>query len=87
MALIKGKICYRIPKGTQVWLVIDDCHSPMITERAALYHDEDIRMRSSGEYHFTLPSNDRRAEWLIVRKEHVRVTNSYSQPYPPPYRG
>ena len=81
MATIRGKVYYRIPKGTQVWLVIYGVDTPMITERAALYHEEDIMRRTSSTYHFTLPFNDRRADWLIVRKEHVRVTD-----YRPQYR-
>ena len=86
---IKGKVCYRIPKGTQAWLVIVDNqgHIPMITERDVVYTEEDKWPDlDDTEYRFTLPPNDRRATVLIVQKEHVRVTDSFSQTYPPPYR-
>ena len=85
----KGNMCYRIPKGTSVWLLIDgnEGHMPMTTEKDVVYTEKDRRPDiDDTEYRFMLPPNDRQVRELLVLKERVRVAESFSQLYPPPYR-
>jgi len=67
----KNRTHYKIPQGTQVWLVIGAADCPMITEKEVVYTEKDVRGSNFTEYHFTLPPNNRLAEWLIVRKDDV----------------
>ena len=69
--LIEIEICYKILKGTQVWLVIAAFDKVIITEKEVIYTAEDIEMDLSKEYHFKLQPNDKRAVTLIVKKVNV----------------
>lgn len=65
--------CYKICTGTWVWLVVNAIDIPMITQKAVVYTSGDLKLISSGEYHFDLPPNNKRAAWLIARRDDVKL--------------
>ena len=73
MVTVQAETRYRIRKGTLVHLVIDGADTAMVTEKAVFYTRDDIKAELHSEYHFYLPANNRRAEWLIVKKDDVNV--------------
>ena len=67
---------YRIGKGTTCWLSIPSGDMPFQTTKTVIYTDADLLCTIDDTYHFRLPSNDKNASHLIVRKEDV---NHYDQ--------
>ena len=71
---VDAETCYKIYAGTQVWLVIDGIEDKsIVTQKAVVYTDEDLKTVSAGEYHFNLPLNNKRAAWLIAKRDDVNV--------------